>query len=182
MNQTSEKKESAFGALKLALDFIDISSEYFPEAKDMKVEHLLLPLNTKVTPSLKIQLHYLNDLDKARGIEDDDDELLLLQFFVEIPWKVPDDKALSVVLVFLRLNGLIPFGNFGITDEGLFFRFVYPSRERVKNNGLIVMILDSISRYVSAIVPNLSELLNEKKTAEQAFKDSMKNIESIVVK
>jgi hypothetical protein len=162
--------------LKLVLDFMDISSGYFPVGNNVEIEHLIVPLNTNIEPPLKIQLHYLNDLDKVRGIEEDG-ELYLLQFFVEIPVVVSQDKALSLIIIFLRLNGLIPFGNFGITDAGLYFRFVYPAREKILNNGLIVQILDSISRYVSAIVPNLVDYISEQKTVEQAFKDSMVNIQ-----
>jgi hypothetical protein len=173
--------ENHLGKLKLALDILDVTSAYFPAGKDIEIEHLLLPLNINMDPPLKIQVHYLNDPEHVHGIAGFDD-LNLLQFFVEIPLEVHDDKALPLIILFLRLNGMIPYGNFGITGEGLYFRFIYPSRERITNYGLMVQILDSISRYVSAIAPALAEFISGAKTLEQAYKNSMENIQGLVVK
>lgn len=95
-------------------------------------------------------------------------ETNLLQFFVENPEQIAmDNLDLRPLLAYLNLR--TPLGYFGLTEQNVFYRYVYSlGRFEVPNEANFVEILDLFTQTFSSFTPLVLRVLKGELSLEEA--------------
>ena len=107
-----------------------------------------------------LQIMFINDLLNLSGQADEPEDMFLLQFTLELPFRVPEAAAAEVARLLLALNRVLPVGALGMTEpEGtVYFNYALSNADRrvedvvtANTVGLIEFYIPGFAKLIEAV-------------------------------
>jgi hypothetical protein len=180
------KTLTAFERLKLLLDYVGLPAQVLPVSSKNQVEQLEVSFTgydnkpDKAT-NIVAQLMYINDFNRAGGAGvTEKDEFNLLQFYVGLNLQVSPEKLPEIITLILRFNPQLLIGAFEInSDNVVYYRYNYVSKERDINGAVIVEILEMIEFIIKVFGYHFGALAEGKQTLEKSLEQARKDLAAL---
>lgn len=149
----------------------------YQEAGDQSpVEQVFVPFeHDREELSATLQILFINDLTKTLGVEEEEDEIQLLQFFILFPFQCREETVREVALFILALNRILPIGSFGLSQKEctIYYQYVLALEDQgdALDPDLILEVVSMINMFVLEFIENISLVAKGEKTAEALLKD-----------
>ena len=114
-----------------------------------------------------IQLHFINDVSRAQGGEDEPEDIVLLQMFLLLPYSITDATFMPTARLILMLNRILPLGAFGISEvDGAMY---YQNNAGLTDRAMDPDVLVESMRIIGFFVTRFTDLLEEVATGARTF-------------
>lgn len=117
-----------------------------------------------------VQIHFINDVNRAQGSEDEPEDIVLLQMFLLLPYSITDTTLLPTARLILMLNRILPLGAFGISevDGAMFYQYNCGLIDRVMDPDVLVESLRMIGFFITKFTDLIEEVATGSRTFEAA--------------
>lgn len=148
---------------------------YLPKpTPDLQLDQLYVGLfKDEAGRDYVLQVVYVNDLAKSTGVTAEENEILLLQFFVSFPFKAEQTFLGDISSLILTINRILPLGAFGLSQkEGtIYFQYILASETKQISKLVSVEVTNIIGMFVKEFAPKLASVATGEKTVDEVLKE-----------
>lgn len=152
----------------------DFATFLMPISEDNLFERLFVSLGQDdKSRDFTLQIHFINDVTNALGVDDDPEDAFILQFFLLLPYNIPHNKVNEASRVILTLNRILPVGAFGLSeDDGLaYFQYNLACEERTVSEKVIKEVVSIIGFFSSEFSARIEQVAEGKITREALIQE-----------
>ncbi len=167
-------KTSALSGIQTILDDEDFATYLMPISEDNLFERLFIGLGQdSQSRDLTLQIHFINDITNALGVDDDAADAYILQFFLLLPFTLNKTYMSEIARVVLTLNRILPIGAFGISeDDGMaYFQYNLICAEHKVDDKVLVEAVSIIGFFVSEFAPRIDQVSEGKISYEALIQE-----------
>lgn len=123
-----------------------------------------------------LQIVYLNDMLALSGQQDDPEDMMLLQFMIELPFKVPEPAYAEVSRLLLSLTQLLPVGAFGLLEASgdVYYNYVHPTAERSLESVVSANIVGLVDFYIPDFATLIEAVARGERSRESVLEQLVK--------
>ncbi len=174
--RTETDEQTPLNFIAEVLDEGDFPVVYQEAGEQSPVEQVFVPFeHEKEALSSTLQILFINDLTKTLGVEEEEDEVQLLQFFILFPFQCKEETVRDVALFILALNRILPVGSFGLSQKEctIYYQYILALEDQgdALAPDLILEVVSMINMFVLEFIENISIVAKGEKTAEVLLKE-----------
>jgi hypothetical protein len=177
-NSSPEAKlaQTPFEKLQTLLHFLGFETLLIPESAENPAEQLMISSGKEEDEKgFMLQMMFISDLLKAANAEEfkeDKDSAVFLQFFSLYPVEVMQEKYWDLFRLMAIFSELLPMGNFGQNNDGIYFRYCFAVKGRELDNKLIVEMLNIMRFFLDKYGMKLVDFASNDKSVEDTIHET----------
>lgn len=152
----------------------DFATFLMPVSEDNLFERLFVSLGQDdKSRDFTLQIHFINDVTNALGVDDDPEDAFILQFFLLLPYTIAKNQINEVSRVILTLNRILPVGSFGLSeDDGLaYFQYNLTCAERTVDEKVLKEVVSIIGFFSSEFSVRIEQAAEGKITRDALIQE-----------
>jgi hypothetical protein len=174
----SEKAtKSLFDGIQTKLSEEGFNVQLIPVNENNPVEQCLVYLG-KDNDSPIIQMIFMNDMLKTSNFSslNENPKTDILQFFSPFQIEVKNERNLDVYNLLSVFSRIIPIGYFGLSSEGVFYRYSQMIESGKVSSEVISEVVGIINFFVNDLFIKVKSLCEGEKTLEQILNETDKEL------
>lgn len=119
-----------------------------------------------------LQLVFINDMLNLSDQPDEPDDMFLLQFTLELPFRVQESALAEVARLLLALNRVIPVGALGLAEpeRQVYFNYVLSCSDREVEDVVAANIVGIVEFYIPSFAVLIEAVAEGSRTREDVIK------------
>jgi hypothetical protein len=164
--------QSPIRSLAKVLDEADFATFVAAADQENPIDQLFVAIGQdSQSRDIVMSMVYINDLSKSMEVQEDEDDAILLQYFVAFPFVAAPQCIGQASSLVLSLNRLLPIGAFGLNvkDGSLYCQYVLALDERQVSEKITLETTSMLSMFCLQFTQQLEAVASGQKTYLQVL-------------
>jgi len=174
----AEETKSPLQALVEPLEELEYFADYQPAGGDSVMEKLYLSLNVdEGHPEREygLEIFFINDVTEAFGDEEEEEDAIVSQFMLILPFRIPVEAYLNVMRYCNLINRMLPVGAFGLAEEdaAVYLRYCLTTESRTISQTVLLEVVSALEFACKEYAPQFEAFCK----GEKSFDDIVAQVE-----
>jgi putative sensory transduction regulator len=162
---------SPLQTLVAPLEELEYFCDHRPVGNETPYESLYISLNVdeeRPERAYGLEMFFLNDLAESLGDEEQEEDAIIAQFMLVLPFPIPVEAYLDVMRYCGLVNRLMPVGAFGLSEDdgAVYLRHCLATADRIIPEIVLIEVVTALEYACKEYGAQFEELSTGKKTYE----------------
>jgi hypothetical protein len=157
--------KSPLEALIEPLEEFEYFADHQPAGDESVFERLYISLHVddpQPDREYGVEVFFINDVTEAFGAEDEEEDAVIAQFMLILPFRIQIEGYLEVMRFCNLVNRMLPLGSFGLSeqDEAVFLRYCLATGSRAIPHDVLLEVVSAMEYACKAYSSQFEALSN----------------------